>query len=227
MQIQALFCGVCHSDIHPAKNARSNTVDPGVPGHEVVGRVTTIGGGVTTHALGGLVGMGRMIDGCRHCKPCKLGLQNDGEGPNRRPATDNGPMVPAKLAPRGLNACGRDNTCGAYSGVLVVRDDLLIRTPPALKPEVAAPILRAGVTNDSPMKHQGVRRARRSASSGSAGWPSRARAASRAAIGGGPSLPGPETRPTCATLPCHSRPSWTSRSTPTGPPTPTPNPHAR
>ena len=65
-------------------------------------------------------------------------------------------MVPAKLAPGGLNAYGRDNTYGGYSDVLVVRDDFLIRIPQALKPEVAAPILCAGVTTDSPMKHWGV-----------------------------------------------------------------------
>ena len=156
VQIQVLFCGVCHSDIHQAKNEWSNTVYPCVPGHEVVGRVTKIGAGVTTHAVGDIVGVGCMIDSCRHCKPCKLGLQNYCEGPNSWLATYNGPMVPAKLAPGGLNAYGRDNTYGGYSDVLVVRDDFLIRIPSALKPEVAAPILCAGVTTYSPMKHWGV-----------------------------------------------------------------------
>ncbi len=156
VQIQVLFCGVCHSDIHQAKNEWSNTVYPCVPGHEVVGRVTKMGAGVTTHAVGDIVGVGCMIDSCRHCKPCKLGLQNYCEGPNSWLSTYNGPMVPAKLAADGLNAYGRDNTYGGYSDVLVVRDDFLIRIPPALKPEVAAPILCAGVTTYSPMKHWGV-----------------------------------------------------------------------
>ena len=138
------------------KNEWSNTTYPCVPGHEVVGRVTKIGAGVTTHAVGDIVGVGCMIDSCRYCKPCRLGLQNYCEGPNSWLATYNGPMVPAKLATGGLNVFGRDNTYGGYSDVLVVRDDFLIRIPPALKPEVAAPILCAGVTTYSPMKHWGV-----------------------------------------------------------------------
>jgi uncharacterized zinc-type alcohol dehydrogenase-like protein len=156
VQIQVLFCGVCHSDIHQVKNEWSNTVYPCVPGHEVVGRVTRIGAGVTAHAVGDIVGVGCMIDSCRHCKPCSLGAQNYCEGPNSWLATYNGPMVPAQMAPDGLNSYGRDNTYGGYSDVLVVRDDFLIRIPPALKPELAAPILCAGVTTYSPMKHWGV-----------------------------------------------------------------------
>ena len=156
VQIQVLFCGVCHLDIHQAKNEWSNTVYPCVPGHEVVGRVAKIGADVTMHAVGDIVGVGCMIDSCRNCKPCRMGLQNYCEGPNSWLATYNGPMVPAKMAPDGLNVYGRDNTYGGYSDVLVVRDDFLIRIPPALKPEVAAPILCAGVTTYSPMKHWGV-----------------------------------------------------------------------
>lgn len=157
VQVQVLFCGVCHSDIHQVKNEWSNTQYPCVPGHEVVGRVTRIGAAVTTHAVGDLVGVGCMIDSCRHCEPCRLGEQNYCEGPNSWLATYNGPMVPASLAPGGRNLYGRDNTYGGYADVLVVRDDFLIRIPKTLKPEVAAPILCAGVTTYSPMKHLGVR----------------------------------------------------------------------
>jgi uncharacterized zinc-type alcohol dehydrogenase-like protein len=128
-----------------------------VPGHEVVGRVTRVGAAVTAHAAGDIVGVGCMIDSCRHCQPCKLGAQNYCEGPNSWLATYNGPMVPAQLAPGGKNGYGRDNTFGGYSDVMVVRDDFLIKIPAALKPEVAAPILCAGVTTYSPMKHWGVR----------------------------------------------------------------------
>jgi len=156
VQIQVLFCGVCHSDIHQVKNEWSNTVYPCVPGHEVVGRVAKIGEGVTTHAVGDIVGVGCMIDSCRHCTPCSLGEQNYCEGPNSWLATYNGPMIPAKKAPGGKNVYGRDNTYGGYSDVLVVRDDFVIKIPPALRPEVAAPILCAGVTTYSPMKHWGV-----------------------------------------------------------------------
>ena len=157
VQIEVLFCGVCHSDIHQVKNEWANTLYPCVPGHEAVGRVTKIGNAVTAHAVGDIVGVGCMIDSCRHCAPCKLGAQNYCEGPNSWLATYNGPMVPAKKAPGGKNIYGRDNTFGGYSDVLVVRDDFVIKIPPALKPEVAAPILCAGVTTYSPMKHWGVK----------------------------------------------------------------------
>ena len=73
MQIQVLFCGGCDSGIHQTKNEWSNPIDPCAPGHEVVGRVTTIGAGVTAHALSDIVGVGGMIDSYRHCQPCKPG----------------------------------------------------------------------------------------------------------------------------------------------------------
>lgn len=157
VQVQVLFCGVCHSDIHQVKNEWSNTVYPCVPGHEVVGPVAKVGKAVTAHAVGDIVGVGCMIDSCRHCQPCRLGEQNYCEGPNSWLATYNGPMVPASLAPNGKNAYGRDNTFGGYSDVMVVRDDFLIKIPAALKPELAAPILCAGVTTYSPMKKWGVK----------------------------------------------------------------------
>ena len=70
IEIDVLFCGVCHSDIHQVKNEWSNTVYPSMPGHEVVGRVRTIGAAVTRHAVGDIVGVGCMIDSCQACAPC-------------------------------------------------------------------------------------------------------------------------------------------------------------
>jgi uncharacterized zinc-type alcohol dehydrogenase-like protein len=134
-----------------------NTVYPCVPGHEVVGRVTRAGSAVTKHAVGDVVGVGCMIDSCHTCEPCKAGEENYCEGPNSWLATYNGPMVPAKKAPTEKNMYGRDNTFGGYSTNLVVREDFALRIPAALKPEVAAPILCAGVTTFSPMKHFGVK----------------------------------------------------------------------
>ena len=157
IEIEVQYCGVCHSDIHQVKNEWSNTVYPCVPGHEVVGRVTKAGSGVTRHAVGDLVGVGCMIESCRHCEPCHTGDQNYCEGPNSWLATYNGPMVPAKMSPSGENMYGRDNTFGGYSGVLVVNEDFALKIPSTLKPEVAAPILCAGVTTYSPMKHWGVK----------------------------------------------------------------------
>ena len=75
IEIEVLYCGVCHSDIHQVKNEWSNTVYPCMPGHEVVGRVTKLGPGSIRHAVGDLVGVGCMIESCRHCHPCQTGDQ--------------------------------------------------------------------------------------------------------------------------------------------------------
>ncbi len=158
VRIAVMFCGVCHSDIHQVKNEWANTVYPCVPGHEAVGRVTHVGGDVTRHAVGDIVGVGCMVDSCRHCQPCKLGEQNYCEGPNSWLATYNGPMVPKSKAPGGVNGYERDNTYGGYSDTLVVKEDFVLKIPAGLKPEAAAPVLCAGVTTYSPMKHWGVKR---------------------------------------------------------------------
>ena len=157
VQIDVLYCGVCHSDIHQVKNEWGNTVYPCMPGHEVVGRVVTVGGKVTRHKVGDLVGVGCMIDSCRQCEACKAGEENYCEGPNSWLATYNGPMVPAKKAPDEKNHYGRDNTFGGYSTSLVVPEDFVLKIPAGLKPEAAAPILCAGVTTYSPLKHWGVK----------------------------------------------------------------------
>ena len=157
VEIEVLFCGVCHSDIHQVKNEWGNTVYPCMPGHEAVGRVTRVGGSVTRHQAGDLVGVGCMIDSCRSCAPCHAHEENYCEGPNSWLATYNGPMVPAAMAPDKTNTYGRDNTYGGYSTVMVVAEDFVLRIPAGLKPEAAAPILCAGVTTYSPMKHWGVK----------------------------------------------------------------------
>lgn len=157
VEIDILFCGVCHSDIHQAKNEWSNTVYPCMPGHEIVGRVAKVGPGVTRHGVGEMVGVGCMIDSCRQCEPCHAHEENYCEGPNAWLATYNGPMVPAAKAPTQANMYGRDNTMGGYSNVIVVKEDFVLKIPAGLRPEVAAPILCAGVTTYSPMKHWGVK----------------------------------------------------------------------
>ncbi len=157
IEIEVLFCGVCHSDIHQVKNEWSNTVYPCMPGHEVVGRVVRAGGAVTRHKVGDMVGVGCMIDSCHECEQCKAGEENYCEGPNSWLATYNGPMVPAKKAPTGENTYGRDNTFGGYSTSLVVREDFALKIPAGMRPEVAAPILCAGVTTFSPLTHWGVK----------------------------------------------------------------------
>ena len=157
VEIEVLFCGVCHSDIHQVRNEWGNTVYPCMPGHEVVGRVSRAGVSVSRHKVGDMVGVGCMIDSCRHCEPCTSHEENYCEGPNSWLATYNGPMVPAKKSPDGKNSYGRDNTFGGYSASVVVPEDFVLKIPSTLKPEVAAPILCAGVTTYSPMKHWGVK----------------------------------------------------------------------
>jgi uncharacterized zinc-type alcohol dehydrogenase-like protein len=157
IRIAVMFCGVCHSDIHQVKNEWGNTVYPCMPGHEVVGRVASVGSGVTLHKVGDIVGVGCMIDSCRECEACRAGEENYCIGPNSWLATYNGPMVPAAKAPGGRNTYGRDNTFGGYSTTLVVKEDFALKIPENLPPEKAAPILCAGVTTYSPMKHWGVK----------------------------------------------------------------------
>ena len=158
VEIEILYCGVCHSDIHQAENDWGNTVYPCMPGHEIIGRVTKAGATVTRHRVGDLVGVGCMVDSCRRCEPCRDGEQHFCEGPNSWLATYNGPMKPAKQAPDGTNHYGRDNTYGGYSNVIVVKEDFVLKIPASLPMESAAPILCAGVTTYSPLKHWGVTR---------------------------------------------------------------------
>ena len=156
VQIEVLYCGVCHSDIHQVENDWSNTVYPCMPGHEIVGRVVVAGEQVTRHKVGDLVGVGCMIDSCRECAPCREGDEQFCEGHNSWLATYNGPMKPAAMTDDGVNTYGRDNTFGGYSNTVVVKEDFVLQIPEALAPEAAAPILCAGVTTYGPLKHWGV-----------------------------------------------------------------------
>jgi len=100
-QIEALFCGVCHSDIHQAKNEWGNTVYPCMPGHEIVGRAVRVGPSVSRIKVGDIVGVGCMIDSCRTCDACKSDAENYCEDPNSWLATYNGPMLPKTKSPIG------------------------------------------------------------------------------------------------------------------------------
>jgi uncharacterized zinc-type alcohol dehydrogenase-like protein len=157
VEIEVLYCGICHSDIHQVHNDWDNTVYPCVPGHEIVGRVRDIGADVTRFAAGDIVGVGCLIDSCGHCGPCRAGDQNYCEGPNGFLLTYNGPMVPTAKSPQKENMYGRDNTFGGYSDCLVVKESFVLKIPGRLKPQQAAPLLCAGVTTYSPLKHWGVK----------------------------------------------------------------------
>lgn len=157
VQIDVLFCGVCHSDVHQVKNEWSNTVYPCVPGHEVVGRVVAVGAAVTRHQVGDLVGVGCMIDSCGACEACTSGEENYCGGPNSFLATYNGPMVPKSKAPTHENMYGRDNTFGGYSSSMVVAEKFVLPIPAGLDAAAAAPILCAGVTTYSPLARHGIK----------------------------------------------------------------------
>ena len=153
VEVEVLFCGICHTDIHQTKNDWGNTVYPCMPGHEMTGRVRAVGPGVTRHAVGDLVGIGCMVDSCQACESCRAGDENYCEGPNSFLQTYNGPTVPAEQAVTGQNMYGRDNTFGGYSDVIVVREDFVLKIPAGMDPASAAPILCAGITTYSPLRH--------------------------------------------------------------------------
>jgi len=139
--IEISHCGVCHSDIHQARDEWHNTVWPCVPGHELVGRVTHAGEHVTKFAQGDLVGVGCMVDSCRQCRSCRAGEEQYCEGPHGFLATYNGPFKP-----------DGSNTFGGYTTSVVVDQDFVLRIPEGMDAKAAAPLLCSGVTTYSPMK---------------------------------------------------------------------------
>lgn len=150
VQIDILYCGVCHSDLHQIKNDWGNTLYPCVPGHEIVGKVSAVGLGVTKYKVGDTVGVGCMIDSCGKCASCTGGEEQYCEGPKSWLATYNGYMKPNPLD------FNKENTFGGFSTSIVVKESFVLRIPDKLDIKAAAPILCAGVTTYSPMKHWGV-----------------------------------------------------------------------
>jgi len=143
VQIRILFCGVCHSDLHTARGEWSGTLYPCVPGHEIVGRVTAVGARVRNFAVGDLVGVGCMVDSCGHCHSCRDGEEQYCE--NGFTGTYNGPMY------------GGENTYGGYAQNIVVKESFVLRVRHAEKDLAAvAPLLCAGITTYSPLRHWGA-----------------------------------------------------------------------
>lgn len=143
VQVDILYCGVCHSDLHQVKNDWKNTVYPCVPGHEIVGKVSAIGEDVSGFKIGEIVGVGCMIDSCMECISCKEGLEQYCE--NGWLGTYNGPIEPDGT-----------NTFGGYSSNIVVKDHFVLKIPKSLDPQFVGPIMCAGVTTYSPLKNWGV-----------------------------------------------------------------------
>lgn len=144
--IEILYCGVCHSDLHQARGEWANTRYPCVPGHEIVGRVMATGSAVTKAKPGDLVGVGCMVDSCRTCSPCQEGLEQFCEGPHGFLPTYNGHS----------DGSG-ENTFGGYSGAITV-DEHFVLTVRHAETDLAgvAPLLCAGITTWSPLRHWGA-----------------------------------------------------------------------
>ena len=137
------YCGVCHSDIHQVRNEWGGSHYPMVPGHEIVGRVKEIGSAVTKFQPGDLVGVGVIVDSCRHCSSCEEGVEQYCE--NGSSSTYNG-IEQDKKTP----------TYGGYSENIVVTEDFVVRIPTNLSLAAVAPLLCAGITTYSPLRHWNV-----------------------------------------------------------------------
>lgn len=144
VSIEILYCGVCHTDIHFVQNDWGFTTYPVVPGHEIIGRVTAVGPQATRFKAGDLVGVGCMVDSCRSCPSCEDGLEqycNEG----------------AVFTYNGVDRHDGAITYGGYSERIQVSERFVVRIPDALDPASAAPILCAGITTYSPLRHVGVK----------------------------------------------------------------------
>jgi uncharacterized zinc-type alcohol dehydrogenase-like protein len=134
------FCGICHSDIHQARNEWGNAIYPMVPGHEIVGVVSAVGGSVTKFKVGDPVAVGVFVDSCRVCPSCKDGEEQYCEG-SGMVGTYNAIDKQGKL------------TFGGYANHIVVDEAYALALPKSLDPAAAAPLLCAGITTYSPLKH--------------------------------------------------------------------------
>ncbi len=141
VQIDILFCGVCHSDLHYARSEWMPVTYPQVVGHEIVGKVVQIGKNVTKHKTGDLVGVGCIVDSCGHCDNCEADLENY--------CTDGG-MQGTYM---GVEKQTGKPTQGGYSTTIVVDEHYVVRVPAGMDPAKAAPLLCAGITLYSPLRH--------------------------------------------------------------------------
>ncbi|HZI51724.1 MAG TPA: NAD(P)-dependent alcohol dehydrogenase [Terriglobia bacterium] len=144
VQLQIDYCGICHSDIHQARGEWGNSMYPMVPGHEVAGRVTGVGPKVTKFKVGDLVGVGCFVDSCRTCSACREGEEQFCE--THLAFTYNSTEMDEKTP-----------TYGGYSNQMVVDEKYVLRIPPTLPLDGAAPLLCAGITTYSPLRRFGVK----------------------------------------------------------------------
>ena len=137
------YCGICHSDVHQARDEWGGSIFPMVPGHEIVGVVEQVGSSVKQFKVGQMVGVGCFVDSCRTCPQCKKGQEQYCEGH-------------LAFTYNGKERDGVTPTYGGYSSKVVVDQRYVLRIPKQLRPEEAAPLLCAGITTYSPLHHWGV-----------------------------------------------------------------------
>ena len=143
IEIEIMYCGVCHSDLHTARNDWGGTVYPAVPGHEIIGKVTKVGSAVTKVKVGDFAGVGCLVDSCGECESCKQDLEQYCS--NGWTGTYNG--KDKHLGTR---------TYGGYSEKIVVDEHFVLKVPANLNLAAVAPLLCAGITTWSPLRHWGV-----------------------------------------------------------------------
>jgi len=141
--IEVLYCGVCHSDLHTTRNNWGNARYPIVPGHEIVGRVKELGAEATRFTVGDYVGVGCMVDSCQHCKTCRNGFEQYCESG-------------ATSTYNNTDRHDQSRTQGGYSDQIVVSEKFVLRMPDNLDLKGAAPLLCAGITTYSPLRHWNV-----------------------------------------------------------------------
>jgi len=145
VQIEILYCGICHSDLHQIRNEWGNSIFPMVPGHEIVGRVIKTGQHVKNFKNGDLAGVGCFVDSCRTCPSCLAGEEQYCE--NGMTGTYNA-----------YEKDGKTPTYGGYSTQIVVDENYVLHVSDKLPLEGVAPLLCAGITTYSPLKHVGVKK---------------------------------------------------------------------
>ncbi|CAM5786269.1 NAD(P)-dependent alcohol dehydrogenase [Castellaniella caeni] len=140
VRIDIAYCGVCHSDLHQVRSEWAGTLYPCVPGHEIVGRVSAVGAQVSSHKVGDLVGVGCIVDSCKHCADCEAGLENYCD---HMVGTYNGATPDAP-----------GHTLGGYSQQIVVHERYVLHVHhPEAQLAAVAPLLCAGITTYSPLRH--------------------------------------------------------------------------
>ncbi|MEN2434757.1 NAD(P)-dependent alcohol dehydrogenase [Weeksellaceae bacterium A-14] len=145
VKIDILYCGVCHSDIHTGRSEWGPAQYPVVPGHEIIGRVAAIGDEVSKFRVGEIVGVGCMVDSCQHCAACEEGLEQYCENGNT-------------MTYGGIDKFLGGHTFGGYSEKVIVDEKFVLHVPETLDISKASPLLCAGITTWSPLRHWKVKK---------------------------------------------------------------------